>query len=409
MLARRPTSRRASGRGGKYRRTFAVGGVRAMLSASMLARLPLGVDSVGLLLHVEHERGSFTTAGAVTGAFGLAVGLGAPLQGRLVDRLGPGRTLVPAALIHAVALLAVVALAAGTTPVAPLAALAAIAGAALPPVGSVQRTLWAPLLRRRRALLSTAHAIDSLQLDATMMVGPLLVALCAAAGQVVVALVAGTVALVAGTVWFTALAAVRAWEPEEHDRGVFGPLAAPGIRTVVLGAIPLGVTFGALDVALVAFGTARDQPGVAGLLIATMSAGSAAGGIWYGLRTHTSPLHVRYLRLLAVLPCALAFLSLGSSVVALALLAVPAGMAIAPFTAAEAELVARLAPPGGRTEAYTWTMMATVAGAAGGNAAAGALVEASGWRAPLIATAALALVTAVVVAGRRASLAPAQM
>lgn len=393
----------------RHARVLRVPGVGPMLCASMLARLPLGVDSVALLLYLHQQRGSMAAAGAVTGLFGLAIGLGAPLQGRLVDRLGPARVLVPGALLHVAALAALLLLGRAAVPLALLVPFALLAGAAMPPLGSVQRSLWAPLMRDRRELLPTAYAIDSMQLDATMLAGPLLVAACAAAGVVWLALSAATTALVIGTAWFVLLPAVRTWRGEERPEGAArgGALAAAGIRTVVLGAIPVGAVFGALDVSLVSFGTEIGRPGVAGLLIATMALGSAAGGLWYGMRVHASALHVRYLWLLAIVPCTLALLAAGSSVAALALLAVPAGMAIAPLTAAEAELVSRLAPAGARTEAYTWTMMATVAGAAGGNAMAGALVEAAGWRAPLLATAALAVLTVAVVAARRASLHPA--
>jgi MFS family permease len=67
-----------------------------------------------------------------------------------------------------------------------------------------------------------------------------------------------------------------------------------------------------------------------------------------------------------------------------------AGCVIAPLTAAENRLVSAVAPPGATTEAFTWLLMAGVVGIAAGNALAGGIVEASGWR--------LALLTACVAA-----------
>jgi MFS family permease len=70
---------------------------------------------------------------------------------------------------------------------------------------------------------------------------------------------------------------------------------------------------------------------------------------------------------------------------------IPAGCTIAPMLATRNELVARVAPEGARTEAYTWPMTAFVGGIAIGSAIAGALIEGPGWRAAF----AVATVTAV--------------
>ena len=59
---------------------------------------------------------------------------------------------------------------------------------------------------------------------------------------------------------------------------------------------------------------------------------------------------------------------------------IPAGAFIAPLLATRNELIGRVAPPGARTEAYTWPVTAFVGGISLGSALAGLLVEGPGWQ-----------------------------
>ena len=57
-------------------------------ATSIVARLPLEMLSIGLLLHARHLTGSFAAAGVVEAAFAISLGIGAPLIGRAVDQSG---------------------------------------------------------------------------------------------------------------------------------------------------------------------------------------------------------------------------------------------------------------------------------------------------------------------------------
>ena len=73
----------------------------------------------------------------------------------------------------------------------------------------------------------------------------------------------------------------------------------------------------------------------------------------------------------------------------MALLVLPAGCCIAPLLATRNELVGGVAPPGMRTEAYTWPITSFVGGIAAGAALCGALVEGPGWRTAFLIAAAI--------------------
>src|SRR5690349_1261396 len=68
--------------------------VRPFLAAC-LARLPMSVGPLGMLLLVEHSRGSYALAGLVTGAYAIGVAVGSPLWGRAMDRTGQRQVLIP--------------------------------------------------------------------------------------------------------------------------------------------------------------------------------------------------------------------------------------------------------------------------------------------------------------------------
>ena len=82
-------------------------------------------------------------------------------------------------------------------------------------------------------------------------------------------------------------------------------------------------------------------------------------------------------------------------------------MFIAPLLATRNELIGWVAPPGARTEAYTWPVTAFVGGIAIGSAMAGGIVEASGWRPAFLVATAAAGIGAIIAVACRNTLHPA--
>src|SRR3954467_8842926 len=85
-------------------------GVPRLLGASIVARLPLAMFSIALLVHARHLTGSFAVAGAVTGAYAAAGGWGGRVLGRVAGRRGQPLALVASGGLAAVVLLALAAL-----------------------------------------------------------------------------------------------------------------------------------------------------------------------------------------------------------------------------------------------------------------------------------------------------------
>ena len=106
----------------RYAEVLRVPHVAALVAATLLARFPIGINALALILYLRHQTGSFAIAGVVAGGLAAGAGIGAPVQGRLVDRFGQRRVLVPLAFVHAAALGGVVGLAELGAPAAVLTA-----------------------------------------------------------------------------------------------------------------------------------------------------------------------------------------------------------------------------------------------------------------------------------------------
>jgi MFS family permease len=387
----------------RYVRILQVPRLGRLLAASLPARLPMGINGLALVLLLRAETGSFGLAGAAAGALALGTGLGAPVGGRLIDRLGP-RVMLVQAVVHAAGLLALIALAQAGAPAVPVVAAAVACGVAFPTTSSVLRVQYPRLLRSQPDLLQGAFALDSVLTESIFTVGPLLTAALVITLGPAAALAFAAVAVLAGTAALMAALPATDPGPRGPGAGALGALAAPGIRTLIGAMVPVGFSFGAVEVALPAFAQSHGRPGMAGVLVALWSIGSIAGGLAYGARPRRASLVSVHVRMATALPIGFLPLALADSPLAMAALAPFAGLAIAPLIATRNELAGAIAPEGARTEAYTWPLTALVAGIALGSAAAGAITDASSWQAAVLLGAAAAAVSAVVSASRRRTL-----
>src|SRR3954453_22956669 len=106
---------------------------RQIIGVSVVARLPLAMFGIALLVHAQRLTGSFAVAGLVSGAYAAAVGVGGPLLGRLADRREQTLPLIGGAAVAAAVLAAIALLPASAAP-GVVVALAAVVGLATPPV-----------------------------------------------------------------------------------------------------------------------------------------------------------------------------------------------------------------------------------------------------------------------------------
>jgi predicted MFS family arabinose efflux permease len=353
-------------------------GLRRLFATSILARLPLAMLSIGLLVHAQHLTGSFAAAGVVTGVYAVALGVGGPLLGRLVDRRGQTLVLLASAAVAA-ALLVAIALAPVGASLAVLLALAAGIGLAEPPVGACLRTQLPTLLSDPSAVRA-AYALEASVVELTYIFGPPLALGVGALWSTGTALAAGGIVLLLATVAFAAQPASRSWRPgpaAPRPRG--GSLRAPAMRTLVIVLVAVGVLLGADEVAVVAAAKTLGSTTAAAPLLALWGIGSFAGGLLAarlggGARTAAGLALV----LGALTVGHLALIPAAGSVVALGGVLLLAGATIAPTEATVYAMVDRATPAETMTEAFAWLATAMAVGGAVGAASAGLLVNRAG-------------------------------
>jgi MFS family permease len=391
---------------GVYRSLLREPGFSRLVVAVNLTRITVAVIPLAEVLLVRRRTGSFADAGIVTAAWALASGVLAPFQGRLVDRYGQPRVLLPCAVLSAAALGGFVAAALQDAPTWVLAVLSAGAGAAFPPVGASMRNLWKQRLEGDESRLGTAYSFESVVVEVAFVTGPALCAIVVALASPEAALVGAAAAILIGTTWMATSRVSRGWPPEPSTMGAAGALGDRGLRTLVLITVPVGAALGTLDIGMPAFARAHGHPAAAGLLLTGFAVGSMLGGLWYGSRKWESgQLFRRFVLVNVVFTVGLLPLAAAPSLGVMAALSVLSGLAFAPAVTCMYLLVDRVAPAGTSTEAFTWVLTATAAGQALGAGVAGIVTQHAGVRAALLVASAAAVLGVVIALARRGSLA----
>ncbi|MBA3292451.1 MAG: MFS transporter [Geodermatophilaceae bacterium] len=354
-------------------------GARLLFFLSILARLPLAMFSIGLLVHAEHLTSSFAAAGAVTGAYAVALGVGGPLLGRLVDQRGQRLVLLASAVVGA-SLLGVIATLPVGTPTGVLVVLAGGIGFATPPVGACLRTLLPAILPDARQARA-AYALEATAVELTWVSGPPLALALGALWSTGTALALGGFALLAATAAFAWQPASHEWRPAaDAQRLRGGSLRSPAIRTLIFVLLAVGVLFGAVEVGAAAAAQANGgSTAAAAPLLALWGVGSLIGGL-VAARLGGGPTSAAGLALVlgALAVGHLTLVSVAGSNVALGVVLFVAGTAIAPTYAAVYAMVDQAAPAGTVTEAFAWLATAVGIGAAAGAAGAGVLTDHKG-------------------------------
>lgn len=364
-----------------FRSVLSIPGSARLYASGLLARLPQGMGSLAILLLVHGTTRSYAAAGAAVGAYALCNAALAPMQGRLVDRFGRLRILVPSGIGQGICLVGVVLAAHGHASTAVLVLLCGLAGGLQPPYAPTVRALLRDVVHDP-VTRETAYALDSVSQELIWITGPLLVALVISATSA-----SGAVLVVAGmavlaTLVFVSSPVVRHSRAPATHANRQAALSNPALRALLGPVLLIGITLGAVEVGLPSLALHAGARWATGPLLAMWSVGSIIGGLWYGSRSWRIPLLTRYRNLLAAGVLFTAPLILARSVPMGIVGSLLSGLTTAPMFSCQYALVSRAVSDGSETEAFAWVAGALISGIAAGSAAGGAVIGPVGAGAP---------------------------
>ncbi|MGH3471905.1 MAG: MFS transporter [Nocardioidaceae bacterium] len=381
-----------------YRTIFSTPGAKTFSATGFLARLPISMVTLGIVLLVAGQTGSYGFAGAVSAAYMVATACSSPVLARLVDKWGQHVVLVPCFLGFCVGM-ALLVMSIEESWLTPLPYLfAAISGACYPPVGACVRARWSKALGSTPAL-HTAYSLEAVVDESIFITGPVLVTFLATQVQEAAGIVAVIAVALVGGFWFASL---RTTEPTPRrlggggDPSVAVKLGWVWLAPMVLGAVCLGALFGATEVVTVAFSQEHGHTGTAGALLAVWAAGSLIAGVITGATNRTtSPLR-RYRLGAAGMACAMLPLPFVTSIPLLGVVLFVGGFAVSPTLVACMSLVEANVPSARLTEGITWVTTGIGLGVAPGAAVAGQLIDSHGASAGYLVPVAGGLLAALV-------------
>ncbi|MER6466498.1 MFS transporter [Streptomyces sp. NPDC001228] len=346
-----------------------------LLTGTLVGRLPNATAALAIVLFVRAEGGTYTLAGGLAAAYGVANAVGQPVLGRWVDVHGQPRVQLPAALASALAMAGFAFC--GTDPLPLAYACVAAAGLCTPPLEGGLRALWPSVLGKEEQV-HTAYAMDAVAQEVMFTVGPLLVTLCVSLWSAEAALLVVNAVGVLGALSVVVSAPSRAWRSAPREAHWLGALRSPGLLALLGAFLFVGIALGSITVASVPYADDHGGDGVYGWMMAGLGLGALIGGSVYGARQWRGEPAVRLRALVALLAVCYLPLMLMPSAVAMVLLTVVAGVFLAPAIACAFVLVDRHAPRGTVTEAFSWLVTTFTVGSSVGTGLAGPVVETGG-------------------------------
>lgn len=340
----------------------------------------MAILGLGIVLFVQGVTGSYGLAGVLSAVYMVSLAAANPVLAKLVDRHGQSKIMVPVTIAHIVSTVVFI--------VAVYAQLwwvvypvIVITGASVGSVGSLVRARWAYVAPTPKQF-STALSWEAVADEFLFIVGPVLVTVLATAVHPPLGIIASSVALAVGALMY------YSQKETEPPVGGFDPsvpkgrvMSNPAILGVVLSQLFVGINFGAVDVAAVAFAEEQGVKSLAGLALGIHAVGSLAAGVVYGAVTWNVPERVRFAIALSGLALGGWAFQLAQNEVMLCVIIFFVGLTVAPSIIAASGIIEQFAPAARLTEAFAWIGTLMSLGVATGSFVAGLVVDSLGAKA----------------------------
>lgn len=380
---------------GPYRDVLQAPGARAFTSAGFVGRLSISMIGLGAVLLLTARGEPYAVAGAVAASFAVAAAIGGPVVSGFMDRHGQSRVLPWAVGVYTVCMVGLIVALNSGYPLWVALPLAVGAGMVMPNFGALVRARWAHVLPGSRGI-HVAYAWESILDEIVFVVGPPLATMLALQVHPAAALVVSVIVVLVGA---GLLVPQRSSEPAPHGRAKRAGGAAvrnPGMPLLFATFVFVGGVFGSFEVVTVAFAQEQDARSATGVLLALYAFGSLLAGLVYGVLSPPE-FHGRRMILMLTGMAVVTFgFPMAPSVMALAPVALLAGLAVSPVLISGTALTERIVPSAQLTEGITWTSTGLALGLAISAPASGMVIDAHGAHLAYLVTAGCAVAASVI-------------
>jgi MFS family permease len=267
-----------------YTELFTTPGARRIASAGFIARMPIAMDTIAIILFVHSVDSRYTIAGSLTALAALTTVISAPLWSKVADTHGQRFVLKTAVPIRISAIIAFILLVKNDAPLWSWFLAIFIAESASLSIGSMTRRRWVHLIDKdKKDLLATSYAFESLLDEFIYILGPIITTAIVAAIAPVAGLLLGIGFLIVGV---PLIASHRSSDPGIEHREVDEKLKSV-MRNKKLQAIAIPLTiaggcFSAVNISVVAFAAEKNLASLSGLILGMWAAGGAVSAVING-------------------------------------------------------------------------------------------------------------------------------
>jgi MFS family permease len=371
-----------------YRAVFRIPGATAFCLASFVARMPLAMYALGIVLDISARDGKYGFAGVLSACYVFGNAVGIPILSIVIDRYGQRHVLLPAGAVHLGSGVGFALMLKTDLPNWLLVVPAVVFGISYLPFGSLVRARWSNLLDGR-AELSTALSVESVLDEVIFVIGPLIATVLATQADPVLVIYLGALLVTVGGV---RLASLRGTEPPAHpraDSGHVSALRSSGMVQLTVSSVAMGAVFASAEVSMVAFCGQHQHRALSGMVL-------AASGLVYGAIGWRTSVLDRF-RVQSVSFALLPILLLAAtSVPVLAVCAFVFGLGVAPALITMFGLVQQIVPARALTEGLSWIGTGLNVGYGAGAAVVGGIADAHGARAAFLVVIGSALPVGVI-------------
>ena len=400
-----------------YAQLFRIPGTKAFCVSGAIARLPMSMMGLGIVLALNHMYDNWTIAGVMSAAYVLATAAVTPLYARLYDRFGQRKVGPVVLVVQIITMLGFAFAALMRVPIPLLFMLAVVMGLTQFSFGALVRTRWAYVLDRadKEELLNTAYALESAIDEIVFIFGPILAAFLAASVHPVSQLFVPTVACaVGGTVFFALrdtqppvlreIAVVAAsvngadvrladgaftgdsadadrfdldrLKKDDRSRRKRNVLTYTGVLPLLAVFIVFNMAFTAFDTSMTAVMKSLHLDSVLGVQLAMLAVGSCIGALIFGSHELKGSRWRHMIMFLALMAVGFTVIHLcQGNLIVMGLVEILTGLTISPVFASGNLAVKETVPEESLTEGLSWVSTAGTMGASFGSMVTGIVLD----------------------------------